>query len=380
MNRGFFTEEHTAFRQVVRSFFANEIAPTLPDWERAGRPPRSFWRRAGQLGLLGIQIPVKYGGAGETSFLFNAVLTEEAQRAGLPLGGLRVHTDICMPYFLTHATAKARERWLPRIASGDAVTALAVSEPAAGSDVRGITTHARLEGDTYVINGAKTFISNGQEADLVIVVVKTGDPKRRDGLSLLVVEAGMPGFGRGPGLDKIGLQGQDLAELTFDGVRVPSSNLLGQAGQGYDYLVANFAQERLSIAVSCQAAAATALASTVDYVRSRQAFGQPISSFQNTKFELAACAAEVEAGQALIDRALLDHESGRLSASSAAMAKLFCSELQGRVVDRCVQLHGGYGYMRELAIARAYADARASRIFGGSSEVMKVIISKSLGL
>jgi alkylation response protein AidB-like acyl-CoA dehydrogenase len=308
------------------------------------------------------------------------VLTEEAQRAGLALGGLRVHTDICMPYFLELANEEQKSRWLPRLVSGEAVSALAMSEPGAGSDVKSLTTRAVREGDDYVVNGAKTFISNGLVADLVILAVKTDPDAGRDGISLLVVEADTPGFSRGRKLEKIGLKSQDLAELSFTDMRVPVANLLGDEGQGFRMLTRNLAQERLSIAVNSQAAAAQAIVTTVDYVRQRKAFGTTVASFQNTKFELAACATDVEAGQALLDRALEAHETGELDGADAAKVKLFCTELQGRVIDRCLQLHGGYGYILEYPIAKAYADARVTRIYAGSSEIMKTIISKSLGL
>ena len=380
MRRTLFTEEHEAFRKLVRSFYEREAVPHYDTWEAAGHPPREFWRQAGELGLLGIQVPEVYGGGGEETFLYNVVLTEEAQRAGLALGGLRVHTDICMPYFLELASEQQQARWLPRLVTGEAVSALAMSEPGAGSDVKSLATRAVRDGDEYVVNGAKTFISNGLVADLVILAVKTDPSAGRAGISLLVVEADTPGFSRGRKLEKIGLKAQDLAELSFTDMRVPVENLLGEEGQGFTYLTRNLAQERLSIAVNSQAAAAQAIVTTIEYVQSRQAFGTTVASFQNTKFELAACATEVEAGQALLDRALQAHEDGDLTPADAAKVKLFCTELQGRVIDRCLQLHGGYGYVLEYPIAKAYADARVTRIYAGSSEIMKTIIAKSLGL
>lgn len=380
MRRTLFTEEHEAFRKVVRTFYEKEAVPHYDVWEATGHPPREFWLQAGDLGLLGVQVPEEFGGGGQSTFLYNVVLTEEAQRAGLALGGLRVHTDICMPYFLELANEEQKARWLPRLVSGEAVSALAMSEPGAGSDVKSLTTRAVREGDDYVVNGAKTFISNGLVADLVILAVKTDPDAGRDGISLLVVEADTPGFSRGRKLEKIGLKSQDLAELSFTDMRVPVANLLGEEGQGFRMLTRNLAQERLSIAVNSQAAAAQAIVTTVDYVRQRKAFGTTVASFQNTKFELAACATDVEAGQALLDRALEAHETGELDGADAAKVKLFCTELQGRVIDRCLQLHGGYGYILEYPIAKAYADARVTRIYAGSSEIMKTIISKSLGL
>jgi alkylation response protein AidB-like acyl-CoA dehydrogenase len=380
VRRTLFTQDHDAFREVVRSFYEKEAVPHYAAWETAGHPPRDFWLRAGELGLLGLQVPEQFGGGGETSFLYNVILTEEAQRAGLALGGVRVHTDICMPYFLDLATEEQQARWLPRLASGEAVAALAMSEPGAGSDVKSLTTRAERDGDCYVVNGSKTFISNGLVADLVILAVKTDPEAGRDGISLLVVEGDTPGFARGRKLEKIGLKPQDLAELSFTDMRVPVGNLLGEQGRGFRYLTRNLAQERLSIAVNSQAAAAQAIQTTVAYVRERRAFGTTVASFQNTKFELAACATDVEAGQSLLDRALAAHEAGELTPADAAKVKLFCTELQGRVVDRCLQLHGGYGYILEYPIAKAYADARVSRIYAGSSEIMKTIIAKELGL
>ncbi len=380
MRRSLFDADHEAFRAVVRAFYSAQVVPEYAEWERAGAPPRHFWTAAGKLGLLGIQVPETFGGGGQSSFLFNVILTEESQHAGIALGGLRVHTDIAMPYFLRLADPRQQARWLPRLVSGDAVAALAMSEAAAGSDVKGLSTRAIREGDTFIVTGSKTFISNGAHADLIITAVKTDPSAGRDGLSLLVIDGNSPGLTRGRKLEKLGLKAQDLAELSFDGVVVPADNLLGKEGEGFRYLTENLAQERLSIAVNSQAAAVKALHDTIEYTKGRSAFGTTVSSFQNTKFELAACVTDIEAGQSLLDRSLLAHESGELSPADAAMVKLFCTELQGRVVDRCLQLHGGYGYMLEYPIARAYADARVSRIYAGSSEVMKVIIARSLGI
>lgn len=380
MRRGIYGEEHDAFRKTLRAFFEQQVVPQYAEWERRGQPPREFWRQAGQLGILGLQVPEAYGGGGEASFKFNAIVAEEAQRAGLALGGLRVHTDICLPYLLTYASDQQKAHWLRRLAGGEAVAALALSEPGAGSDLKAMRTRAVRDGDHYVVNGAKTFISNGLSADLIILAVKTDPDAGRRGLSLLLVDAATTGFVRGRRLEKIGLKAQDLAELSFTDMRVPAENLLGEENEAFGYLTANLAQERLSIALNSQAAAVAAVARTVSYVSGREAFGTTIGSFQNTKFELAACATEVAAGQALADRALELHDLGDLTAADAAMVKLYCTELQGRVIDRCLQLHGGYGYILEYPITRAYADARVSRIYGGSSEIMKTIIAKSLGL
>jgi acyl-CoA dehydrogenase len=373
MQRSVYDDRHEAFRARVREFLAGEVAPTYPEWEAAGRPPREFWARAGEHGILGIGVPVAYGGLPDSTFKHSAVVTEEVQRAGMTLGGLRVQTDICMPYFLEYATEEQRERWLPSLTVGRSVTALAMSEPAAGSDMKAMATRAVRDGDWYVVNGAKTFISNGLGADLVIVAAKTDPGAGRRGISLLVVDANTEGFERGRKLEKVGLRTQDLAELSFTDMRVPAENLLGEENRGFEYMTSNLAQERLSIAVNAQAGAAATLERTVAAVRDR-------SVSQVTKFELAACAAEVEAGQALVDRALDANDAGELSGADAAKAKLFCTELHGRVADRCMRLLGPAGYARGSAAGGGWADARVSRIYGGSSEIMKVIVAKELGL
>ncbi|MER7014728.1 acyl-CoA dehydrogenase family protein [Saccharopolyspora sp. NPDC000359] len=373
--------EHEAFREVVRGFLAKEVVPHFGEWEAAGLVPRELFRKAGAVGMLGLQVPEEYGGGGTSSFKFNAVITEETARAGVSLGGFKVHTDVVVPYFISLCDAEQKQRWLPGLASGELMSAIAMTEPGTGSDLAGMATTATREGDHYMLNGAKTFITGGHNADLVIVVARTGQgTDRRDGLSLLVVERGMDGFSRGRNLEKLGLKAQDTAELFFDDVRVPAANLLGEEGRAFQYLGANLPQERLGIAVSGQAAAEAALRLTLDYVRQREVFGKPVGSFQNTKFELAGCAVQIEAGRALLDRALDEQEAGELTAADAAKVKVYCTELQSTVVDRCLQLHGGYGYMLEHPIARMYADARVTRIFGGTTEVMKTIIAKDLGL
>ena len=383
MKRTVFSDEHEAFRQMARGFLQKEVVPAYEDWERRGAPPREFYTQLGELGILGIQIPKEYGGSGETTYKYSAVLTEETLRAKVGLGSLRVHMDIVLPYLLAYCTDEQKQRWLPGAASGQLIAALAMTEPGTGSDIAGITTTATRHGDTYVVNGAKTFITGGVNADLVLVVARTApaDPtNRRSGLSIIVVEASTPGFSVAGNMAKLGLKAQDTAELHFDGVEVPAANLLGDEGRAFEYLGHNLAQERLSIAVGSQAAATAAMDSAIDYVKERKVFGKPLSTMQNTKFVLAECATEIEAGQMLVDRALDDHDRGELTAVDAAKAKLFCTELQGRVVDKCLQLFGGYGYMLEYPIARLYADARVTRIYGGTSEIMKSIISKSLGL
>jgi acyl-CoA dehydrogenase len=382
MRRILFDQDHEAFRLVVREFLVAEVVPHFDEWRRSGRVPRALFTSLGRLGLISMAIPQEYGGGGVDDYRFNVVIQEEAARALVTLGGLRTHLDIVLPYFLGLSNAEQRARWLPGLASGELYSAIAMTEPGAGSDLAGVRTTAARDGDDYVLTGTKTFITGGLHADLFIVVARTADggPKRRDGLSLLVVEKGCPGFTIGRVLEKVGLAAQDIVELSFASVRVPATNLLGEAGAAFSYLTRNLAQERLAIAVGSVASARAALDTTIAYVRERTAFGQRISDFQNTKFELAAMAAELEAGQALLDAAISAHLVSRLTPVDAAKTKLFCTEMQGRIVDRCVQLHGGYGYMLEYPIARLYADARATRIYGGTSEVMKLIISKSLAL
>ncbi|KAB2344532.1 acyl-CoA dehydrogenase family protein [Actinomadura rudentiformis] len=382
MRRTVFDDDHEVFRATVRDVLAREVVPVFPEWEKAGAAPRGFYRLLGKLGVLGVRVPEEYGGGGQSSFKFNAVVNEEMARAKLGLGTVRVHTDIVLPYLLRYTDDEQKRRWLPGVADGGLMTAIAMTEPGTGSDLAGITTTATRDGDHWILNGAKTFITGAVNADLVLVVARTSvsPGNRRAGLSILVVDTSSPGFSVGRNLAKIGLKAQDTAELAFDDVRVPAENLLGEEGRAFEYLGHNLAQERLSIAVNAQAAAAAAVDLTLAYVTERNVFGKPLSGFQNTKFVLAECAAEVEAGQAMVDRALEEHDAGGLSVADAAKVKLFCTELQSRVVDKCLQLHGGYGYVLEYPIARMYADARVTRIFGGTSEVMKSIIAKSIGL
>jgi acyl-CoA dehydrogenase len=382
VRRDIFTADHEAFRQLARDFVDKEVVPHYPAWEQAGRMPREVFERLGDLGMLGMAIPEEHGGAGVSDYRYNVVLQEEAARALVTLGTVRTQLDVILPYFLAYANEEQRKRWLPGLAAGRLLTAIAMTEPGTGSDLAGISTTAVPDGDHYVLNGAKTFITGGLLADLVIVVARTAtDPAdRRAGLTLLVVEDGMPGFRRGRVLDKMGIKVQDTVELSFDDVRVPVANRLGEEGAAFGYLGHNLPQERMTVAVGSVAQAQAALRITVDYVKQRNAFGKPVASFQNTKFELAAMAAEIEAAQTMLDRAVLELVDGTLSGTDAAKVKLFCTEMQGRVVDRCLQLFGGYGYITEYPIARLYTDARIARIYAGTSEVMKVIIAKSLGL
>jgi alkylation response protein AidB-like acyl-CoA dehydrogenase len=381
MQRTLFDDEHELFRESFARFLAAEVVPHDLEWEREGQMPREIFSRAGELGFLAMSAPEEYGGAGIDDFRFNAVIGEEAQRCGARsfASGITLHNDICLPYFLTYGNAEQKRRWLPGIVSGEAITAIAMTEPEAGSDLAGIRTRARREGDVYRVSGSKTFITNGINSDLVIVAARTG-PGRHDGLTLMVVERDMPGFERGRNLEKIGLHGQDTAELFFDEVEVPVENVLGAEGEGFRQLVSNLAQERLSIAVAAVAAARAALTWTQDYVQRRKVFGRPLDRLQSARFSLAETQAEVTIGEAFIDRCVTALGAGELDAADAAIAKYWCTELQGRAVDRGVQLHGGYGYMVEYPIARAYADARISRIYGGANEIMKEIIAGSIGL
>ena len=376
------TDEQEAFRRSVRAFLIERVVPHVAEWEAAKCVPKSLYAEFGRLGVMGIRIPQEFGGAGETSFIYNVILGEEVMRTGAVSGALQLHLNVVLPYFLELATPEQQARWFPAFVSGESVTAIAMTEPGTGSDLAGISASAVLEGDSYVLNGAKTFITGGMNADLVVVVARTSrsETDRRAGLTLLVVEEGMEGFSRGRNLDKLGLKSQDTTELFFDTVRVPVANRLGAEGNGFAYLTANLPAERMSIAISAQASSERAIELTLDYTRDRKAFGTPIASFQNTKFVLAGLSAKVEAGRHLVDRAIEELDARTLTVADAARVKLFTTEVQAEVMDACLQLHGGYGYMLEYPISRMYADARVSRIYGGSSEIMKVIIAKDLGL
>jgi alkylation response protein AidB-like acyl-CoA dehydrogenase len=376
------TDEQEAFRSSVRAFLLERVVPHVAEWEAAKCVPKSLYAEFGALGVTGIRIPQEYGGAGETSYIYDVILAEEIIRTGAVPGALLLHLNVVLPYFLELSTAEQRARWFPAFASGESMTAIAMTEPGTGSDLAGITASAVRDGDSYILNGSKTFITGGVQADLVIVVARTSrsETDRRAGLTLLVVEEAMAGFSRGRNLDKLGLKSQDTGELFFDDVRVPLANRLGLQDNGFAYLTANLPAERMSIAVGAQASSERAIELTVAYTKEREAFGTPIASFQNTKFVLAGLSAKVEAGRHLVDRALEELDSGTLSVADAARVKLFTTEVQAEVMDSCLQLHGGYGYMLEYPISRMYADARVSRIYGGSSEIMKVIIAKDLGL
>ncbi|MDR3036431.1 MAG: acyl-CoA dehydrogenase family protein [Kitasatospora sp.] len=385
MRRSVYNEDHEAFRETIRDFIAREVVPAYESWEEAGHPPRDFYRKLGELGVYGIEVPEEYGGAGETGFKYQAVIYEETARAGVTFGSSGVHTGLVLPYLMEYATEEQKRRWLPGFVSGDIMTAIAMTEPGAGSDLAGIATTAKLsaDGTHYVLNGAKTFITGGVLADLVLVVCRTApyDPAdRRAGLSILCVDTKSEGYAVGRKLQKIGLRTSDTAELSFSDVKVPVENLLGEEGRAFSYLTHNLVQERLAIAVGAYASAAAAVRFAVQYVKERKVFGKAVAEFQNTKFSLADCQAQVLAQQAMVDQALELYQHGELTVADAAAAKLFCTESASEVIDKCLQLHGGYGYILEYPIARLYTDNRVFRIYGGTSEVMRTIIAKSLGL
>ncbi|MDT4974790.1 MAG: hypothetical protein QOG98_548, partial [Pseudonocardiales bacterium] len=375
MQRKHYGADHEAFAEAFRAFADKAIVPNYMEWERAGITPRDVFTEAGKSGFLGMQVPEEYGGGGVDDFRFNQILDEQVAQAGITGSGLGItlHNDTCLPYFLSYCNDEQKQRWLPGIVSGELITAIAMTEPGAGSDLTGIRTNAKRDGDHYVVNGSKTFITNGINADLVVTAVRTGEDKhgdRHSGMSLLILERGMEGFERGRNLDKLGLHSQDTAELSFTDVRVPVANLLGTEGEGFAQLVKKLPQERMSIAVSAVAESQAAFDNTLRYVQDRKAFGTTIGSFQNTKFVLAEIATEIDVAQAFVDRCVDRLNDGELDVADAATAKWWCTELQGRVIDRCLQLHGGYGYMTEYAVSRAYADARVTRIYGGSTEIM----------
>ena len=383
MQRTVFGSDHRDYRESVRRFVAAEMVPHIDRWEREGIVPRELFATAAEKGMLAMAVGEEWGGSGVDDFRFNQILGEEFAYAGVGAAGLGIslHNDVALPYFLEYCTPEQRERWLPGIADGSLITAIAMTEPGMGSDLASMTTSAIRDGDRYVVNGSKTFITNGINADLVITAVKTDPGQRHKGMSLLILEGGMNGFERGRNLEKVGMHSQDTAELFFNDVHVPVTNRLGDEGLGFTYLVSNLPQERLSLAIAGVAAAQAALDWTLEYVKERQAFGRPIGSFQASRFALAEMKTEIDMATTWVDQAVLALNAGTLSAEdAAAMAKWWCTELQGRVVDRCVQLHGGYGYMLEYPIARAYADARVTRIYGGSTEIMKEIVGRSLGV
>jgi len=380
MQRTIFEDEHDMFRQSVRSFVENEIVPHHDQWEADGLVDKAMFQKAGSLGFLGMAVPEVYGGGGVEDFRYNAIINEEIQRCLVTASGtcITLHNDVCLPYFLNYCNEEQAQRWMPGLVSGELMSAIAMTEPGTGSDLAGITTTARREGGGWVVNGSKTFITNGINSDLVITAVKTDPTEKHKGMSLVVIEDGMDGFERGRNLDKLGIHAQDTAELYFNDVFVPESNVLGGEGMGFLNLVKNLPQERLSIAVTGVAHAQAAFDTTVDYVRDRKAFGQAISSFQNTRFKLAEMKTELDIAWVFVDRQIEALVAGELSGEDAAESKWWVTELQQKVITQCLQLHGGYGFMNEYPIARAFADARIQTIYGGTTEIMKEIIGRQV--
>ncbi|MBW2231635.1 MAG: acyl-CoA dehydrogenase family protein [Deltaproteobacteria bacterium] len=381
MRREIFSDEHDHFRAEFRRFAAAEISPHVEEWNERGISDAAAWRKMGEAGFLGANAPEEYGGAG-ADFLFDAIVMEELAYLRAHALQASLHSDICMPYLTTYGSEEQKQKYLTKAITGECLLAIAMTEPSTGSDLASVQTRAILDGDEYVVNGAKTFISNGQNCDLVIVVAKTdpdADPPHR-GISLILVEADTPGFERGRNLKKLGLKGQDTSELFFNDCRVPRENLLGQEGQGFKMLMEKLQQERLCIGVSSIASCRRALDDTLDYVKERKAFGQPIATFQNTQFKLAELATEVEIGQAFVDKLLAAHVRGEEVVSEVSMAKWWTTDLQKRLTGDCLQLFGGYGFMDEYPISRDYADAAVQPIYAGTNEIMKVIIARRLGL
>ena len=379
MERLYLTEEHEIFRQALRKFLEKEAVPNYEQWEKNKEVPRSFWKKLGEQGYLCPQVEEKYGGLG-TDFGYAVVMNEEMERVGTGMVGISLHNDIVIPYIESYGTEEQKQRWLPGALTGDIITAIGMTEPGAGSDLANIQTTAIRDGDDYIINGEKTFITNGYTADLVVLVCKT-DPKANPphrGISLFVVEAGTPGFKKGKKLRKIGQHANDTSELIFEEVRVPRTNLLGEEGKGFYYLMEKLQQERLLVAIQCMASAEKMLELTIDYVKQRQAFGTTISNFQNTQFKIAEMATELQIGRAFVDRLILEHMKGKSIVTEVSMAKWWVSDLAKKIAGECMQLHGGYGYMEEYEIARRYRDIAVTSIYAGSNEIMKQIIAKNL--
>jgi alkylation response protein AidB-like acyl-CoA dehydrogenase len=380
--RAIFDDEHVDYRESFHKFLAAEVIPNAKEWDEAGVVPRSLFAKAAEHGFLAMAVPEEYGGAGVDDWRFNVVLQEESARAGVgpAFAGPMLVTDICLPYVLSAGTAEQKQRWLPGIAAGETVTAIAMTEPGTGSDLAAVKTRARREGDEYVLNGQKTFITNGCNADLVIVVAKTDPDAGHAGISLLIVDTTSPGFSRGKPIGKLGQHASDTTELFFDDVRVPAENLLGDEGSGFIQLMEKLVPERLAIAAGALAGAERAFEQTLQYVKERTAFGRPIGSFQNSRFVMAELKTELTVTRTFMDQCITKHCSGELPVDEAAMAKWWSTELLGRVTDRCLQLHGGYGYTHEYPISQDWVDARIARIYGGTTEIMKELIGRTLGL
>ncbi len=379
MRREIFSDEHELFREQFRRFVKDEVEPNIQTWNEAGIVPRAIWKRMGEEGYLGANMPAAYGGAGG-DFLYDAIIMEELGYARAHCLQASLHTDICLPYLASYGSEAQKQKFLVPAIAGDCLVAIAMTEPGAGSDLAAVRTTAIRDGDHYVVNGAKTFISNGQNSHLVIVVAKTDPALRHDGISLILVEEGTAGFERGRNLEKIGLKGQDTSELFFRDCRVPVANLLGSEGQGFKLLMEKLQQERLCIAVGCMASIRRSLDDTIAYVKERQAFGRPIAAFQNTQFKLAELETEYEIGQAFTDKLLAAHVRGDELVKEVSMGKWWTSDLQKRVAAECLQLFGGYGFMAEYPISGDYQDAAVQSIYAGSNEIMKVIIAKRMGL
>ncbi|MEM9950550.1 MAG: acyl-CoA dehydrogenase family protein [Chloroflexota bacterium] len=381
MERTIFESEHQMFRTAFRKFVEQEVAPHHEEWEKAGIVPRDLWQKAGEFGYLGMDVPEEYGGGGIKDFRYNTIITEELMRIGASGPGFGLHNDIVIPYILEYGSDEQKARWLPKMVSGELITAIAMTEPSTGSDLASVRTTAMrdTENGHYTVNGSKTFITNGINSDFVLTVVKTDPEQRHSGISLIAIERDMEGFTRGRNLEKIGLKAQDTAELFFDNVCVPVENILGDEGRGFYYLMEQLPQERLSIAVSAVAGARTALNWTIDYAKEREAFGRLIGKFQNSRFKLAEMETEITIAQVFVDHCIILLNQGELTTEQASMAKWWTTELQSKVADQCVQLHGGYGYMLEYPISRAWMDARVQSIYGGTNEIMKEIIGRSMG-
>lgn len=380
MKRPIFNDEHQMFRETVRAFIEKEVTPHHPQWEKDGMVSREVWRKAGAMGFLCFDAPEEYGGADIHDFRYNAIVNEEVWRSGSTGIGWGLHSDIVLPYLMHYANAEQKNRWLPKLISGEHILAIAMSEPAAGSDLAGIRTTAVRDGDHYVVNGSKTFITNGIMSDIVVTVVKTNPELKHKGISLLVLERGMEGFERGRKLDKIGLKAQDTAELFFDNVRVPRENLLGDEGKGFVYLMQQLPQERLHVAIGAMGSAEAAFEMTLKYIKERHAFGKPVGSFQNSRFKMAEMKTEIEIGFAFIDKCIMALNARELTTEEASMAKWWATDLQKRVADECLQLFGGYGYMTEYPISKNYLDARVQAIYAGTNEIMKEVIGRGMGL
>lgn len=381
MKHPYLTEDHEIFRKSLRKFLEKEAYPLYEQWEENRIIPREFWMKMGKQGFLCPDIDEKYGGAG-VDFGFSVVINEELERVGTGLVGIGLHNDIVVPYLTTYGTEEQKERWLPRCVTGETITAIAMTEPGTGSDLANIKTTARLEGDHYIVNGQKTFITNGIQSDLIVVVVKTDSkavPKYK-GVSLLVIERDTPGFSRGRKLNKVGLHCQDTAELIFEDCRVPKENLLGEEGKGFLYLMEKLQQERLLVAIAAQTAAEVMLKFTLEYVKSREAFGKPVSKFQNTQFKIAEMATDIEMGRAFLDQLIAEHMEDKNIVTKVSMAKWKLTDNAKRIASDCLQLHGGYGYMEEYEIARRFRDIQVASIYAGTNEIMKTIIAKNLGL